>query len=199
MLKRIAVLLIVLNFISCKEIIKEALDASSSKKTEKLDSNDFKEIIVDSLYKLSVPKYMKEIKNLHEEASLKYGHLYKETYTIVIHENKNEFIESFKKYDEYNIEKSVVENYSEIQIKSIRESVDVLKVIPYNITEVNNLDARQVQVEGKIDGMDITYILGFIEGKENMYFVMNWTMTGRIKKYEETFKSIISSFELIKK
>ncbi len=197
MVRRMLILLIVINFISCKEVIKEVFDSSSSK-AETLDLSDFKEISVDNLYKVAVPEYMKEIQKLHDEASLKYGNIYKETYTVIIHENKDEFIDLFKEYDEYNEENSVVENYSDVQIKMIRERLEVKRVIPYNVTEINKLEARQVQVEGKVDGMDITYMLAFVEGDENMYFIMNWAESKKIKKYEDTFKSIIDSFELIK-
>ena len=49
---------------------------------------------------------------------------------------------------------------------------------------------------GKIDGIDISYLIGFVEGKENMFMMMSWTTKNGFKKYKNTFNLIHNSLKL---
>ena len=197
-MKKLVVCVTFLCLISCKEILKESTTSNSPSSSEHLSDTDFKRVKVDSLFILSVPKYMKSMEGLNEEASLQYANIYKETYAVVIHENKEEFIASFREYDEYDESLSVIENYSEVQTKMFEEALTNPKSSPYGLTEINGVQARQVAIEGESDGIKIVYLLGFIEGKENIFMVMNWTLQNRFEKYETTFEMINSSFNLLK-
>jgi len=197
MIKKLVIVFIFLHQVSCKEIIKEAIQSTNSS-VENLSADNYKEITVDELYKLSVPKYMKEMNNLNEEASLQYANIYKEAYTIVIHENKQDFIDSFKEYDEYKEELSVIENYSQAQTNFFKESANIKEIEPYGLTEINGLDARQTKMKGNVEGQDITYIIGYVEGEDNLYMIMSWTLLDRLARFENTFEAINSSFKLIK-
>ncbi|MDG1246161.1 MAG: hypothetical protein P8P28_00860 [Polaribacter sp.] len=52
-------------------------------------------------------------------------------------------------------------------------------------------------MHGIIDGIEIGYLLGFIESNQKMYMVMTWTLKERYQKYENTMKTIQKSFTLI--
>ncbi|WP_298777628.1 hypothetical protein [uncultured Polaribacter sp.] len=178
--------------ISCKKII----DTTASFGKDEVKVEDFLTIKVNEEYSLGTPDYMKEMKTLHDEASFEYANIYKETYAIVIDESKQEFVDTFKELDIYNDEMSVLENYSDYQIKSLIESIEnaTHKNIEINI---KNISSKHYELHGKIDGLNIGYLIGFIEGNEKMFMIMTWTLDSRFNKYENTFKMIQKSFKFI--
>ncbi len=196
-MKKIALLLLVVTLFSCKQIIREVVESGSNATVEKLESTDFSEVELDQLFKLSLPNYMKSMTNLNDDASLQYANIYKEAYTIVIYEDKQEFIDSFIEYGEYNVEISFIENYSGVQTNFISENLSNQQIIPYNLSQVDGLDAKQIMMKGNMDGEDIGYIIGYVKGKDNIYMIMTWTLLEKLNKYEQTFKDIIGSFKLV--
>jgi len=197
-----AVLIILLvSLTSCLQMLDEAaksLDNASEQSSESLSDSSYNTITVDSLYTLDVPKYMKQMNNLHPDASLRYANIYKEAYTVVIHESKEEFISIFKEIEEYDDEISPVENYTIVQKKMFKETIDNLKVQDYGLVQINNYPARQIKISGTVDGLKIIYLIAFVEGADNIYMIMNWTLRDRFNKFENTFEYINGTFKLIK-
>ena len=184
-------------FTSCIEKLKEAAESitASANQPESVSASNFSTITTDGRFELSIPKYMKNMPSLHDEASLEYANIYKETYTVVIEENKEDFIVGFKEFGEYDDALSPIENYTNVQKKMFREVIDDIKFQDYGLIDINNLPARQFKMEGVIDGLDFFYVVGFVEGEQNIYMVMNWTMKDRKYKYENTFEYINASFK----
>lgn len=110
-------LITLLVFSSCIDKLKQAVDnfSGSSNQPESISASNFSTISIDNLYKVSIPKYMKNMPSLHDEASLEYANIFKETYTIVIEEDKQSFIDGFKEFGEYDENLSPIENYLLIQ------------------------------------------------------------------------------------
>ncbi|MCB0475311.1 MAG: hypothetical protein KDC69_06525 [Flavobacteriaceae bacterium] len=180
-------------------MVREVINSVENNRTESISDSNFIVIAVDSLYELSIPKYMKKMTSLNEEASLQYANFYKEAYTIVINENKQDFANTFKEYSEYNDSIPLIENYARAQQGMFKESMDVKQIMPYGLVKINNYNARQVKITGNVDGQDIGYIIAFIEGNDDVYMIMNWTLLDRLKRFENTFEVINSSFKLIDK
>ena len=178
------------------------IDFKTKKKevTETEVAEDFNQVEVNGEYRLSLPKYMKKTDNLNEEASLQYQNIFKETYTIVIDEAKNDFVEMFTELEEYDEGISVIKNYRNVQRQLFSESMYVDKESSPVALEINGMEAEMVDIDGRVDGIDedISYFLTFVEGKEKVYMIMSWTMTSRKDTYESTFDGIAKSFELIK-
>ena len=178
------------------------IDFKTKKKevTETEVAEDFNQVEVNGEYRLSLPKYMKKTDNLNEEASLQYQNIFKETYTIVIDEAKNDFVEMFTELEEYDEGISVIKNYRNVQRQLFSESMYVDKESSPVALEINGLEAEMVDIDGRVDGIDedISYFLTFVEGKEKVYMIMSWTMTSRKDTYESTFDGIAKSFQLIK-
>jgi hypothetical protein len=189
--KSILLLVILFSVTSCKKIIESA--ASFGKEDIKVE--DLKAINVLDDYAISVPDYMTEMKSLNEDASFQYANIYKETYTIVIDEDKQEFIKAFKDIEIYNDSLTAIENYSDYQIKSLQESISTEEVKELDF-KIKKFPSQQYELNGKIEGINIAYLIGFVEGDDKMYMIMSWTITNRYKKYKSTFRKIQSSFKL---
>ncbi|MCI2228435.1 hypothetical protein MC378_04590 [Polaribacter sp. MSW13] len=188
----VLILFTVLSFSSCKKIIESA----SSVGKDNINVEDLKAVHVNNEYSLSVPDYMTELKSLHDEASFEYANIFKETYTVVLDESKQEFIDTFKEIEMYNDSISALDNYTNIQLQSFQENITDLKVKPLD-NKIKNLDSKQYEFHGKVDDLEIAYLIGFIEGKDKMFMIMSWTMDNRYNKYKDTFKLIQGSFKFL--
>lgn len=189
----IFILAICFSIVSCKKII----DSAASLNKEEISAKDLVEVTINDDYSISIPDYMKEMKSLNDDASFQYANIYKETYTIVIDEDKQEFIDAFKEVGIYNDSLSVLENYSEFQVQSFQESLnsDEVKELDFNL---KNLRTKQFELDGLIDGIHASYLIGFVESNSRMYMLMSWTVDDRYKKYKTTFQLIQNSFKIKK-
>lgn len=176
---------------SCKKLIESA--ASLSKDEVKIE--DLKKINVNDEYALSVPEYMTEMKSLHEDASFQYANIFKETYIVIIDESKEEFINTFKELEIYNDSLSSLRNYADFQLKSFKESIGAIEIKKLE-SNIKKLPSEIHQFNGLVEGIDIAYLVSFVEADKKMYMMMSWTMKSRYSKYKETFKLIHSTFKL---
>ncbi|CAM1341147.1 hypothetical protein [Tenacibaculum amylolyticum] len=158
---------------------------------------DLKEVKVANLYTISVPDFMKEMKNLNKDASLQYGNTDTDVFTIVVDEKQQEFVTAFKEHGTYDDAKSLLENYSNSQIESFKETIKSLKVTPTDVKEINGSKAEQYVLRGVTDDLEAGYLVSFIKGKENIFMVMSWTTGDGIKKYDEAFRLMHSTFKLL--
>ena len=179
------------SIISCKKLIESA--ASLSKDEVKIE--DLKKIKVNDEYALSVPEYMTEMKSLHEDASFQYANIFKETYIVIIDESKEEFINTFKELEIYNDSLSSLRNYADFQLKSFKESIGAIEIKKLE-SNIKKLPSEIHQFNGLVEGIDIAYLVSFVEADKKMYLMMSWTMKSRYSKYKETFKLIHSTFKL---
>jgi hypothetical protein len=177
--------------VSCKKII----DSASSIGKDDVKIEELKLINVNDEYAVSVPEYMKEMKSLHDEASFQYANIFKETYIIVLDESKDEFISTFKEIEIYNDSLTPLENYSDFQIQSFKESINAINVKKLE-SRIKKMPSEVYEFKGEVEGLDIAYFVSFIEADTKMYMMMSWTMEGRYNKYKETFKLTHSTFKL---
>lgn len=177
------------------------LDAFNNKPENLSLSKDFNIVTTNETYNISIPKYMDEASDLNDEASLQYQNMLREAYVIVIDEPKGEFIEGFKSIGMYSDSLSVIENYSEVQLSAMKEGIEILGENPAKSYSIAGLAAVHSTFDGRIDEVDedITYHLTFIEGKDNIYMVMAWTLKSKKQKLMPTYDQIANSFRLIKK
>lgn len=193
-MKKLLVLLLCICFsvTSCKKII----DSAASFGKEDIKVEDLKAVLVNDEYSIAIPEYMSELKSLNEDASFQYANIYKETYTIVIDENKQEFINAFKEIEIYKDSLSVIDNYSDFQIRSLQENINAKSFNELDF-KIKNLPSKQYELSGEIEEINASYLIGFIESEEKMYMIMSWTIDNRYKKYKETFRLIQNSFKII--
>lgn len=171
----------------------------SGKKEEKLTAQDFNTVAINNEYIIRLPKYMTEAKNLSEDASLQYQNIFKETYTVIIDEPKQEFIDAFLDVLLYDTILTVCENYRNVQLGLIEENMEVTSKSTPVALKIGKLDAYQVEVDGNVEDVahEISYLFTFIEGKDNVYMIMSWTLKSRKEKYLNTFKEISQTFRVL--
>lgn len=152
------------------------------------------------LYTVSVPEYMSSTRELNEQAGTQFMNASREAYMIIIDEEKDEFVETFRIEGLYDENKSVLENYAEFQRTSFNGVIqNPTKNTPITYSERNGLKMAEAILEGpSVDiPYDIHYLFGFIEGKEYLYFMVCWTLLENHEMNGEDLKNILYSFKEI--
>jgi len=183
----VSIIIISLMILSCKN------------STENLSDENFNIVKIKNDYTIKVPKYMEEA-DLNEEASLEYQNISEEeeSYAIIIDESKNEFVTTYKELKTYNNTLSVIENYRDVHLQILETNITLQKRSESKSLKINDLNAEQVEIDGKFEDIDIAYFLTFIEGNEKVYMIMSWTLENRKDKYRSTFNKMAESFKIIK-
>jgi len=154
-------------------------------------------IDVNGLYSMDIPAVLNATKTLNDDASLQYNNLYEEKYIIVIDEDKQEFVDVFISLEEYDESISVVDNYANVQIAFVDESVEITEELKLKSMKINGMAARLKVMNGLISGLDeeISYWLCYVEGKETLYTVMAWTLKSRKSSFEKEALKMIKSIK----
>jgi len=152
---------------------------------------------VNDLYSMDIPTILSSTTALNDDASLQYNNLYKEKYIIVIDENKKEFVDMFNSIGEYDQSISVVDNYANVQLAFMDESLTVSEESSLKSMKINGMDARVKAMDGTILGVaeEISYWLGYVEGEETMYTIMTWTLKSKKSSFEREANDMINSLK----
>jgi hypothetical protein len=169
------------------------------KDEKKAAKADLETISVDGNYSMGIPKFMTKTDGLNDEASLQFQNIFKETYVIVIDENKQEFIDAYKDLDTYDSTTAVIANYADTQVQLTTSSMNVLSKSELKFFPINGNKAANIEIDAEIEGVaaPITYFLTFVEGDENLYFIMAWTLQKYKDDYRETYGEIAKSFKTL--
>ncbi|WP_228235697.1 hypothetical protein [Allomuricauda sp. M10] len=192
-MKQVSFLLLSLFFMttSCIKFNKKDADDSGAE--------NYNTVSIHDEYQVNIPKFMRSTTGLNDQAALQFQNAFKETYTIIIDEPKQEFVDVFKELDQYNDNISLLENYREIQLQSFTSTISISYESEIKPLNINGLDAESVQIDGSVEGIDeeIAYFLTFVEGTDNIYMMMSWTLQSKKEEHKKTFETIAQSFELI--
>ncbi len=194
----IFVLTIVLIFPSLNSCKQETIEDAKKLSLQ----NDFKTITRNTNlenYQIKVPKYMEPTKILNPEADFQFLHLYNEEYIIIISESKNAFKQMIAQYNEFKNEKKLLNQYARFQTLFLTQKMDILNKSALKKEKINNLNSLHLELLAKLEQIDenIFYSINYIEGKENFYFVMAWTLESKKDVFKEKYKKIISSFKIL--
>jgi hypothetical protein len=157
---------------------------------------------VNDTYSMNIPTYMVSDSSLNDESSLHYGNNEKELYIIVIDEPIKDFVDVFKERGQYDTTKTPLENYADAQMESIISNLDTLiSVSPLRKAKLgktknkaeNALISDVVCTQQGIDER-MSFTIGFVEGKVNLYMIMTWTLTSRWALYEKDMNNMVLSF-----
>jgi hypothetical protein len=164
------------------------------KKTAKAE---LETVTINENYSMGIPKFMTKATGLNDEASLQYQNIFKETYVIVIDENKQEFIDAYQQLQGYDSSTSVISSYADTQVQLTTSSMNVLAKSEVKFFPLNGLNAANIEIDAELEGIKtpITYFLTFVEGDESLYFVMAWTLQKYKDDYRETFAEMAKTFK----
>ena len=148
-------------------------------------------------YSMGVPTYMSKATSLNEEASLQFQNIFKEAYVIVIDEDKQQFIKTFKELSSYDTTQSVIDNYGSVQLQSVSSRSEVISKEELKNLTINGMNAATTELDAKVEGVSvpISYFLTFVEGKKKLYFIMGWTLQNKKDTYRADYLQMRKSFK----
>ena len=161
-----------------------------------IDPSEFQAESALQQYQISIPKYMKKATGLNQDASLQFQNVFKETYIAIIDEDKSDFVDVFKELGRYDEAQSIAGNYRNVQMDYFTEGMEIVsETTPKKVT-INGLNAEQVEFTARVPEVDydIFYVLTFVEGRESVYMIMEWTLSEYKDKYKETFYYMADTF-----
>jgi hypothetical protein len=162
---------------------------------------ELKPVSINREYSMGIPSFMTKATALNKGASLQYQNIFKEAYVIVIDEDKQEFIDTYKGLSVYDTTRSVLSNYTDSQVQSITANIEVLSQKEVTTFKINGQNAAAVELDANVEGVKIpiTYFLSFVEGKDKLYFIMAWTLQNKKDTHRDTFARMVKSFRTFKK
>ncbi len=180
-------------------IISTLLLLSCGDGKEKTETVKTETVKVNNLYTVEIPAFLTKAKHLNEEASLQYQNLLKEVYIVVLDESKEAVetviidngLEDYYTFD--------VDGYANLLTDGLESSVTFDSIPELHPKKINGLNARTMNFTGKMEGIHIYWDFAFIEGRNNYYQVMSWTLVDRKDKYKDVMSTMINSFKEIDK
>ncbi len=156
-------------------------------------------VTIKNKYSLTIPSFLTKVNNLNEDASLQYQHAWKEFYVITIDDSKEEFIKVLIDNNLTEIYSSDIKGYSDLLLDAFSESMIINSKSEIKDTLINGLPAQTVQITGCKEGINAYFSLGFLEGKDNYYYIMVWTLADKKYKYDSKMTKLIYSFKELSK
>lgn len=189
-MKYLVYLTLSLFLLSCGNKKKEAESESAPKiETKKVD--------VNGKYTIEVADFLNSASGLNDDASLQYQNPVREVYIIVIDEPKKEFEEAIVGTEFHDSTKSTLSNYANAQAESIKQNVTISKISNMMSRKIGSLNAESISVEGSVSGVPfpIFYHLTYVEGKEDLYMIMQWGLQSKRDEINPIFEKTVNSFK----
>lgn len=154
-----------------------------------------KTVAVKNKFSLSVPASFSKQQGLHEDASLQYGNLLNEFYVIVIDEPKAEFHRALEENGLSASYSSNINGYADVLVARYDETFENLNRSDIMDTLINAMPAKMLTLSGRIENMNLFYTVAFVEGKDNYYQILTWTLANRKSRYSDVMKRLVCSLK----
>jgi hypothetical protein len=162
---------------------------------EKKEVTDWKTINSEN-FTIELPSHMKEAKDLHDDAVVQYQNAIKEFYFIVIQESISSFHQALADAELEGEYSSDIDGYAKLVSDKFADNVDeMIKKTEMKKIALKGMDARYFESNAKVNGVDIHYHYGFVQGDTTYYQVLSWTVMGKEKKLNDTMLGILESFK----
>lgn len=160
---------------------------------------DLQTVTINDEYSMGIPKNMSKAKSLNDDASLQYQNMFKETYVVVIDENKQEFIDAYTGIEQYDSARTALENYADTQFQMTTANMEVLGTEEMSPLQINGLKAITTQIDGQVENVKfpISYFVTYIDGNEKLYMIMAWTLKDKKETNRPVFEQMAKSFKVI--
>jgi hypothetical protein len=155
-------------------------------------------VTIKNKYSVDLPSFLSEsATELNKDASLQYENGAREFYVVVIDESRKEFNDVMASGElGYGAD---LDGYSQFLVDDVRETIgDTSTVKPVN-AKINGLDARLASLAGTVEGLNVYWRVGYIQGKKDYYQVLCWTLLENKDKYDAQMGEIIKSFKEVDK
>lgn len=157
-----------------------------------------KTVTVEDKFSIVIPYRLLETDGLNENATLQYEHAGKDFVLMVFEEEKEKAHEALNAASIVLGEKKIPENidgYTNLLMQNYRETFSISEEIEITDSLINDMPAKVASFTGKSDDEELYFLIGFIEGAQMYYRIVNFTLTSKEQDYKEKMKNIIYSIK----
>jgi hypothetical protein len=159
-------------------------------------ANAVEKVTYKDLFEIEFPESMSESTTLNDVAVVQQMDGSKELYTIVVQESIAEMHTAIKDNgleEKYPLN---INGYFGILETDLATKLLNQRSIKKSNKTINGMPAVILNVNGDIGGVPIHYTIAYVQGKENYYQVMTWTLEGeKEKENQPAMDKIIASFK----
>jgi len=137
----------------------------------------------DKSGRIDLPSTWRAMSDLNDEASIQAGNAFMEEYLIVISEKRADF------GDDIDLEK-----YADICLDGMAANIGKLDKGKAREKKIGGRDALLLEVRAKVDGLDVVYLVAYVEGPESYHQVLSWTLEGKYDRNKERLERAVRSF-----
>ena len=153
-----------------------------------VDDSQMQTVVTDDgLLSFELPSNWKEVDELHDEASLKYGHLRSEQYMLVLSENKSDFEEDVSLRD-----------YADLCLENAELATSGMRFGEWTEHQIANRKMLKVQMSATVDRIKIKYQYGYYETKDHYHQIMQWTLPSKWGSSQPLFNVVLDSAKPLK-
>ena len=140
-------------------------------------------LIIDDYkqFQFRVPANWSYRTDLNDEASIQLANLRKEEYLVLFDHLKED------------VGNLTLKEYADVLNEDMKLNSSSFRG-PKELT-INNLNALKYEMSAEVNNMKIDYMVVFIEGERNNYFLMMWTLPSKKSAAWPKFAAIINSFQ----
>lgn len=136
----------------------------------------------DSTFQMLLPGYLTWTADLDKHATLQFKNVFNETYMLVYQEDID--YDALQGEQMFFVRNSFVNKLRDVG--AIEESSAEL--------DVNGNLASQYEVKMQIEGVDLSYLITFIESQDKFFKIYFWTLSNQKEAFFLDFKKSVSSF-----
>lgn len=146
-------------------------------------------------YSLDIPSHLSEVNNLNENASLQYQNAFKELYIIVIDETKTDVRYAMAMNGFGNIYSNDFDGYVKLMSENFNKAIPTTNRSQKD-TIINSFNAKIINFNGKVQGYDVFYKMAYVDGVDNYYQIMSWTLLSKKLDHEKAMDKMLHSFRV---
>lgn len=150
-------------------------------------------ITIEGRYTLTIPAFLSEADDLHEDASLQYQNIFKDVYVLVIDEPKTALHDILDEFDYEETYSNDLDGYTQLILDGVIQNLNNPHQTDVVETTVNGLPARLTTLEGVIENMPIFYVYGLYESQESYYQVIVWTSVEKKSQYKPKMEAVLQT------
>lgn len=152
-------------------------------------------IKISGRYQIDLPAHMTKATGLNDAASLEYQNTVKGLYAIVIDEPQAALEQSIFDNNLEGIYSNDLNGYAKLITEGMKNNAALDSLPSLKFTKINGLDARTIDVTGKIQNIQAYWKVAFVEGKSHYYQIMVWTLADKRQQFEADMTATINSFK----
>jgi hypothetical protein len=150
-----------------------------------LEQQDEPKVITasDGQSQITVPTGWSSQEDLHDSAEIQAANRRQEQYVIVLTENKTDFVDTD------------LARYGEIVTETLIENAEIDGRAETRSATINGRPAIHYKISGIVDNMKVVYWLTAVEGTNNYYQVLAWTLASKAEQNGPILQKVVESFQ----